>query len=374
MMVVGLAFLCAVPVAFAETRKGESITISSEEIINEDLFIAGQDVRIEGEVNGDVYIAGDSISISGVINGDVLVVGGSIVVTGIISDDIRAIGESLTLEGATVNDGVSFLGERLVVGSDTEIRHGVLFAGEALVVDGVVNNAVRAVADTVVISGEVTESVHLVAREIRVSESAVINGDLTYRSENEATIASGAVIDGETIFTPEGGMMSELREGLVWLYRIFVMFSFFAILLTGLVLLLIFYRPTLLVSERINSKPLSTFGVGALALFASIPLFALLVITVVGIPLAFLFLSLFMVGLYISHIFVAVALGALIQSSFRRSAPTAPNGYLSFLIGLVVLYALYLLPVVGPLAVFFATCVGIGALVFALLRLRERTS
>jgi hypothetical protein len=142
-------------------------------------------------------------------------------------------------------------------------------------------------------------------------------------------------------------------------------------LVTGIVLLLIFYRPVVGVSEKIRERPLLSLGMGALVLLVSLPLFIVLALTVVGIPLAFLGLTAFIVGLYLSKIFVALAFGRFFMQTLRPGATKVPSAYLSFFVGLISLYLLYQLPLLGLFIKLVVVLVGLGALLQAVLRIRH---
>lgn len=61
----------AIPISAAERRSGDGITINSEEIINDDLYVSGNTITINGTIKGDVLALGNTITINGVVEGDV---------------------------------------------------------------------------------------------------------------------------------------------------------------------------------------------------------------------------------------------------------------------------------------------------------------
>src|SRR5262245_54066587 len=80
--------------------------ITQSEVIDDDLFIAGELVQIDGVVNGDVYAGGETVRITGVINGDVHIGAGKIDITGTVDGDIYMGAGEVILRGATVGDSV----------------------------------------------------------------------------------------------------------------------------------------------------------------------------------------------------------------------------------------------------------------------------
>ncbi|TAK33207.1 MAG: hypothetical protein EPO21_13615, partial [Chloroflexota bacterium] len=76
----------------AEFREGEIVTIGADQIIDDDLYVFGNSIIIDGTVTGDVFSAGGQITIHGNVGGSINAAGGSINVTGRVGKAVRAIG------------------------------------------------------------------------------------------------------------------------------------------------------------------------------------------------------------------------------------------------------------------------------------------
>jgi len=368
LLVLTISFFSSATTVLAESRSGDRVVVDTDEVINEDLFIGGKKVEILGEVNGDVYIGAENVEIQGLINGDIFVAAETITITGTLNDDIRAFGQSLTLVGATLNDGVTFFGDQLTHDSDTTVSGTVLFLGDTLLMNGLINGDIRGAGDTFTIKGEVTDSLYIASRVLNIEEGGVVNGDIRFASRNNVVVSPGAVVNGE--IRRENISTSEWRGGWSWAEPVFAFVSFFGALVTGIVLLLIFHRPVVGVSERIRERPLLSLGVGSLVMLASLPFFLLLFLTIVGIPLALLGLTLFIIGLCLSKTFVALALGRFFLRTLSPRATKNPSAYLSFFVGLISLYLLYQLPILGSLVKLIVALLGLGALLYGLQRIR----
>src|SRR3989344_7508027 len=81
----------------AKIIRNELAIVASNEVIDDDLFIGGETVLVEGTVNGDLYVAGGNIIVKGTVNGDILAAGGTIDISGIVRGDIRAAGGNINL-------------------------------------------------------------------------------------------------------------------------------------------------------------------------------------------------------------------------------------------------------------------------------------
>src|SRR6185503_10739465 len=85
-LVGGLALLliggAAGKAAAFDFRRGDTVTILSGEIIDDDLFISANRVVVEGTVNGDLFVIGAEIEINGAVNGSLFAVGQSVTLNG----------------------------------------------------------------------------------------------------------------------------------------------------------------------------------------------------------------------------------------------------------------------------------------------------
>ena len=76
-----LALTFAGPARAAEIITGDpDAIVPADQVIDDDLVITGQNVRIEGTVYGDVFAAGNQVEVTGTIDGN-LFVGGQVVMT-----------------------------------------------------------------------------------------------------------------------------------------------------------------------------------------------------------------------------------------------------------------------------------------------------
>jgi uncharacterized RDD family membrane protein YckC len=131
------------------------------------------------------------------------------------------------------------------------------------------------------------------------------------------------------------------------------------LLLVLLVLALLFPKPVDACVQSLQERPGSSLLVGFLALVFFGPLVVLCVVTVVGI----LVVPLLALGLVMAYLLGKVAVyryaGQQLESQFGLRAAQHP--LVAFLIGAVLFYLLYLVPVVGLIAWGVATLLAVGA-------------
>ena len=101
--------LCtAVPVLAADTRGGDTVTVTSGEVVDDDLYIAGNEIIIDGTVNGDLWAVGRTITINGAVKGSVVAAGQTVTINGEIAHAARIAGSELTVKGAVDGDLLAF--------------------------------------------------------------------------------------------------------------------------------------------------------------------------------------------------------------------------------------------------------------------------
>jgi hypothetical protein len=129
-------------------------------------------------------------------------------------------------------------------------------------------------------------------------------------------------------------------------------------LILGLLLLALVPAAANLVETRVRDQPIPAFAIGLAALIAAVILGVILLVTVVGIPIAVLGWLFVIAGVMLAGLVVSLALGRLIAGR----TGIGDNRYLLFVIGFVILNVLYLIPILGGLIKFIVVCLGFGAI------------
>jgi hypothetical protein len=134
--------------------------------------------------------------------------------------------------------------------------------------------------------------------------------------------------------------------------------------ITGLVMVLLLPRKTFALSEALRSKPAETLGWGALILFVT-PIVALVVfITIVGIPLSLITITLWGITLYLAEIPVGIVIGRLILRQPRFNSRGQMVGSLA--LGLFILMLIKLIPVIDWVITLFIILFGAGTIITVL--------
>jgi cytoskeletal protein CcmA (bactofilin family) len=358
LLVVLVVLLTATPVLAAEVRSGDTLTVASGEVIDDDLYITGGEITVDGTINGDLVAFGGAITVNGSVNGGVIAAGGTVVLNGKVSRAVRAAGGDLSISG-TVGGDLVVAGGQVKVTSTASIGGDVLLGAGSVRIAGPVRGYIKGGSGDVVLSSEVGEDVELGVGRLTLASTAVIRGDLTYISEDEASVQPGSQVMGQTTHQLPEARPEKLAPafGIVGKVLGFVM-----ALIVGIIIILVARRRAASIADSVRDKPWQSLGWGTLVLIATPIAILLVLITVIGIPLGLIGLALYLIALYLAQVFVALTIGSLI---LRRSAADENQGLLigALAIGLAILSLLGLIPYLGFFIGLATIIFGLGALV-----------
>jgi len=345
-VVTAFILLCQ-PVQALTLRSSDNVNIPSDVTINDDLYVAGGNVTINGTVNGDLIIAGGSVTVNGTVRDDAMLAGGTVIIAGDIGQSVRAAGGNLSINGE-VGEDLVVSGGNVDVSSNSTIGRDVLLSSGSARLSGPVGRGIRGAVGSLVIDNSVGNGVRVNVGDLTLTDQAVINGDLVYTSENTAEIADGAQVTGE-ITRREPPVR---RPGIAGRIA-----SFIAAFLFGLLLLLLFPAGTARVADTVRGSPWISLLLG-FALLIVVPIAVIiLLILLVTIPVGLTTLFFYILGIYLAKVFVGLALGRVTVGYFKWNI----GNILALLIGLAIVMLLGLIPFIGPLIRFVYVIFGLGA-------------
>ena len=368
LLIAFIVALIGAPAAFAaDFRTDTSISIGDDEVINDDLYLFGTTITVNGIVNGDLFAAGNFLTVNGVVNGNVFLLGQEVIVNGTVTRGARITANSVTLSGS-IGEDLLLLGNSTGIHGGATIGRDLIATVSSLTLDGTVQRRIAGNAQTVTLNGSVGSNVDVGVDDLTITEDASIGGDLTYRSDKMAEIAGGADIGGDV--NHEMAAEAEIETG--FSIGSFVP-SIIGLIMTavyGTALLLIFPRLTVTASNQLFEKPLMSIGMGIVFLIV-VPIVSVLVmITVIGIPLGLIALLLYGIALFSAQVFVGMTLGRLILSFFSDGNRRMIQ-FLGLLLGLLILFGVSFIPYFGPWAPLVVIILGLGGLMLAIGRLRH---
>jgi cytoskeletal protein CcmA (bactofilin family) len=346
----------------AETNNGQAVFIEENEVISGNLFAAGDTITVNGVISGDLIVAAKSVTVNGRVEGDVIAAAQTININGEIGGNIRVIGNAVNINGSVARN-INAFGSEIVISEKARIGWDVLIIAANSQVDGVINGALNTYCKQSVISGKVGKNITIKAyddnqtQSIIITESAIINGDLNYTSKNKANIKAGAEISGQTNYKlPE---VKEKNNIAIWAWG--RLFSILSMILIGLIFVFIIPKTTQKFIVDMKTKTGKLLLIGAITFFITPPVAIVLMLTIIGIPLAASLMAIWVAGIFLAQTAAAIFIGELIINDLiKAQAPI----FWSLLIGVVILSLLFSLPLVGWIINLIIICLGLGSILF----------
>ena len=303
-------------------------------------FYSGLAVDVSGEVDGDVYASGQSVTISGNVTGDVIAAAQTITITGTVDGNVRLAGGSVTISG-----DVS--------------RSGTVFAGTVIITDaGSIGNDLVSAGGDVAIAGEVGRDLLVSTGQLTVDGR--IGGNVTYQSDTAARIRAGAVSGTVERIERQQPPQVEVSPWAVFVgWLLGLLYALVALSLITIAAALLVPRLLQRVTDHLVPSPWKALLVGFVASIAvPIALLALLV-SIIGAPLAFAGLSVWLVLTFATFVYGAYYIGRLL---FRGNQHPVLKALVGGVILIVALQIPWLNIVVWAAMVFF----GLGAQLLAI--------
>jgi predicted acyltransferase (DUF342 family) len=349
------------PSVRAQSRAVKVTTLPEDETVDKNYYIAsGEVVEISGTVNGDVIVAGGQVFVDGDVKGDLLAAGGSVNVSGNIGQDLRVAGGQINVSG-NIGKNVSIAGGDIQLEKDAQIGGGVIIAGGNVLLSAPISGQVTVAAGNVTVSDDINGDIDAYVGTLSVTSQANVNGNLTYTSDQKATVSQGASISGKLLqkvpptVAPEAASLRNFAGAVQKIRLQMRIVSLISALIIGALMIKFLPNYTSNVADRIQSSFWRSLGVGFIVILVSPIAFILLMITVIGIPLGFIGLFLLIIYIYLAKIYVSVWIGNKIVSKNNKSP------YVPLLLGLLIYYLVTLVWVVGGLVSLLTLFVGVGA-------------
>ena len=408
LLALPVGLLTASPAAWAmETRSGDRVVIGSNEDINDDLYVAANEIVVDGTVRGDLIAIGNSVRVNGAVRQDVIAAGRSVEIGGTVGHATRIAGQTLLVsKGAQVDGDLLAAGYSLQNQRGSTVGGTLAYTGYQALLEGNVDGDLQGALNALELGGEVGKNVDVqvdgqggggppfvsttpsevpvptVQPGLTLTDSAKVGGDLNYESSAEAQISPDAQIGGQVNPTIRTTQQEEKTTTPVANVVFSILRSFVALLLVGLLLVWLVPRWLRRRAGTVLDRPLASFGwgvlafIGFLALGIAILLATILltiifgVLTLGGLVLLFIALgvlaeavlvTVFLVSTnYVAQVIVSFLAGVLVLEGFRPGRDT--GRVLPLVIGLILYVILRAIPWLGFIVGLAVVLLGLGAL------------
>lgn len=340
-----MAALMPVSALAAEFRGDKSGVTSVNDAVNNDLYAAGSSVSVSGGVSGDVLLAGSNVSVSGNVGEGLLAAGGTVTVMGNVSDDVRIAGGNIFVNGAVAHD-VIVLGGQVNISSSATVGRDLVVLGGTVVVNGPVNGNVWVRGGDVTINAPIKGSVDVAAKKLAFGSAAKIGGKLMYSSPSEMPLPGGLAQYGVEYKKMIEKTTDDAKGAIAALMTIGFLIKLISLFVLALLFTAVFKKR----SAALTQGAMAGFGWNLLygfAVLVLVPIAALiLLITIIGAPLALIAISAYGILLAVAGFLAPILIGSWILKLVRKTGDYPVNVY-AVLIGILVFGLAGLIPLLG---------------------------
>jgi len=361
-----LLFIFAGAVLAVDFRDNDIIQVQKDETVKGPGFYSGQRVQIDGIVDGTTFTVGQDVRINGTINGDLVVAGQYVTIDGKVLGNVYSGAQYLTIQGQVAGDALG-AAQDITIAKEAVMQRDMILAARRIDYTGQVQRQLLAAGENININGSINDDARLAVGNLELQDTAVLGGNLFYKSPNQALISGGAKVSGKTDWEKtDNKEYTPVRQenykrdflGLLWGLAASLLIWF----------LVAVWRPAFWTKTKLQIKehPLKTLGIGALALIVIPVMVVILMITVIGLPLGIILALAYGVILYLAKIITAVFIGC--QLAERFSWPQLHKGLWLVLLGLAIIALLTKIPVLGFLLWLLVIFAGLGSVILVAVR------
>lgn len=356
---LGAMLMAWTPASAMEFRKGNSVQVKKDEAIKGDLFVASENVRVEGTVDGDVYVAGKQVEVSGHVTGDVLCACQSLRISGQVDGNVRNASNNLTVTGNVGRNVTSFT-ETTTIDSTGKIGRSFTSFSSNVTLDGTLGLDFLAFFKHAAIDGSVGGEVRTKGESMSVGSSASIAGKAMFEGDEPADVASGAKLASPIQFKKHEHRHETERGAGYYIWRVIWTGTYIIFGMVLLAVLPLLGRESLESAEHYGAS----FGLGVLVLFA-VPIAAVIVcFTVIGLFLGLTTLALWVVMMMAAEVIVGTSVGQWVMGQTSEYWALV----LRMVVGIILVRIVTTIPFLGGWARFAVALWGLGAISLALYR------
>jgi hypothetical protein len=399
-------------------QAGESISdyhaiVDENTVIDDDLFISGNTVEMNGKVNGDLFVSGERVYINGTVSGNLIASGAIVELNGVVMGSVFGAGYSIefgpaadlhgsiytagfnieTKNGSLVGRSLYAAGYQVILNS--EIVRDVAAACGSFTLDGTVGGDVKVELDEIenmqgpdgppripsnIHVPDYIRAVEIMNPGIEISDSAKIGGELDYNRET-FYIETPDVPDTTSItFHPE-----RVAHYRTWQRVRERVGEFVALVIIGIFIIRYQKNNVEKVMAQFRENPFFS-GLWGIAVILLFPLAFILTLIVLGVavfviwaitlgvlsPTAMQFTILFLGSVilvfgftisFVSKAIFAYLVGNLLLSQVAPKALEGQGGtYWTILVGALLYELIRWIPILGIILAAAVILVGVGAI------------
>ena len=338
-------------------------TVTVNKPVAKDALLLGGNIIINAPIAQNLRAFGGTVIISDEIGGNVLVGAGTVRINSPVKGDIRIAGGDVVIS-STIGGNVAVAGGRIIFTKDSAVKGSVAMRGGEIELNGEIDGNVNIKAEKAVIANQVAGDAEISVSEganLMLLDGANIAGSLTYKASSPNGILDESMVKGNIVFQESARLSPQRGNSFIWFFRLI---GLFGMLVVGLVMVSIApksIRSAISSSIKNPSRDL-LWGLGVLIIAPVAAL--LLLLTIIGFPLAVMLGIAYAVSLYFAKVLVGIVLGTYVWGAFKGKKRAHEASLLATMVaGVVILWLISGIPFVGWLLQLMAVIWGLGILV-----------
>jgi cytoskeletal protein CcmA (bactofilin family) len=344
MIVIAACLSAAVvvpPASASQFAGGQAAYIADTIEINDDLYVTGQNANVDGHIRGDLVFVGMTAGLDGEVDGSVAAVGYNFNMSGRCRNTVRVLARGVDIDGHIERNLIAF-GENVIIGRDGWVEKDVHFGATSLTIQGRVGGLVKGKGGEIFISGQVDGDVDVKGDDLVIQPTAIIGGELKFCGKKAPKIEPGAQILGKISHNaPEEKEKSGYTLGDFFID----VWSFLALILTGGIMLAFCGTFPVEVTNQIKSQWLKSITLGFVFVVCLPIMAAILLVTLIGIPLGLMILVCWVILFYLAKIFGGMVIAEWLLRKLRGGRPA--RVFWTMILGIAIVVILMNVPFLG---------------------------
>lgn len=355
-------FILPVSALAFEVKKSEKVYVAEEEVIEGNLYVLGSSITVDGKVNGDIYCAGQNILINGEVAGDVICAGSFVEIKGKVLGSVRVLGQIINVENE-INQNLMAFGSNIVLDKNASVGWEMFSLGALIEIKGNIKGDLHGRAQEMIVSGEVEKDVRMLTGNKRqkglvIEDSAVIGGDLVYTDFFTGTISDKALIAGDIVYNLPKAKADHRQSVFDYIWGI--IFSIFSGLAIGLVLISLWKKQIISITNKMVEKTGASIAWGALLMIATPILALLLILTLIGAKLAFILIGAWLILMCVGKIITSILVGRYLLKQFNKNKSN--DLIWPLVVGISASQIIFSIPLFGWVFILVAVWWGLGGI------------
>lgn len=379
-----LTLLIAIPAHAAIFQQGDNVGVTLP--VDDNLYIAGSNVTVNTTVAGDIIAGGRTVKVRGDVSGNVEAGGGDVTIDAPVAKSVRVAGGTVTI-GNDVGSDLIIVGGQILVESGAVIEGDMIVFGGTVTMDGRVKGKLKAYggeivlagnvdgpaeisAETVTVNGTIGGETTLAATTLSVGTNATLKKNVRYWTKNGTADFGTALEQGKSTAVYDATLARTSQEkasttakwtsmGIVTIFGIYSLLTSALLLILFLLLGRTAFKHA---GDRLRHAPWWSLLIGFLY-FAATPIFILLLfVTIIGIPVAFFTLALYIFSYVFGTVITAILLTRWIEATNHKHWSLGIFFLVSFGV-LLGIKLLFFIPILGWIARAILLFMAFGALI-----------